>query len=129
MKTRISQLVAALFFTFLVVGNGYATEHKTKASSHESNYEASLELENWMLDETIWSTSGSQLKIAQETRMEVENWMTNMYVWDVQVENLRLENWMVNENIWEVDHVVAYSETEQDLSIENWMVNENIWKI
>lgn len=127
MKTRISQLVAALFFSVLVIGNVNATERDANASSHE-NIETALKFENWMMDETIWNTSTFHYTEATETNLELENWMTNDMVWDIQFESLPLENWMVNDHIWEVGNALVI-ETEQGLSIENWMMNENIWKI
>ncbi len=129
MKTRISKLAAALFFAIVIAGNVNATEHKVIASSHENTQETSMNLENWMMDESIWSTTDVEYTAAQEATLNVENWMTNSYVWDVQSSNLNVENWMIDENIWLVNNWVAYSETEQDLSIESWMVNENIWKM
>lgn len=130
MKTRISQLTVALFFAIsLIAGNVNATEDDVKASSHE-NIEATLELENWMMDEIIWNTSTSNYAEATETNLELEDWMTKQVVWDVQFEGLTLEDWMMNSQIWEVESIVEVeTETEQDLATENWMVNENIWKI
>ena len=130
MKTRISKLAVALFFAIvLLAGNVNATEHDVKASSHE-NIEATLEFENWMMDETIWNTTTFNYSEATETKLEVENWMTNEIVWDVHYETLTLENWMINDEIWDVESIANIeTETEQDLSTENWMVNENIWKI
>uniref|UniRef100_UPI0032174222 hypothetical protein n=1 Tax=uncultured Draconibacterium sp. TaxID=1573823 RepID=UPI0032174222 len=127
MKTRISRIVAALFFAILITGNVSATEHKIEASSHENTQEASLELENWMTDENIWNTSDFQFAVVPEATLEVENWMTSMNLWDVQSETLNLEYWMTNEDVWKVNDEIAFSET--DLTIQDWMINENIWKI
>lgn len=111
MKTRISQLAVALFFAIsLISGNVNATEHDVKASSHE-NIEATLEFEDWMMDEEIWNTSTFHYTEATET-------------------NLELENWMVNDNIWEVESAIEVEvETEQELAMEPWMMNVTIWKI
>lgn len=130
MKTRISQLAIALFFAlFLVAGNVNATDREVKASSHE-NIEATLEFENWMIDENVWNTSSFYHAEATESALEIENWMTNEIVWDVQIESLTIENWMVDQDIWNVNSFANIEkETEQSLDTENWMVNETIWKI
>lgn len=131
MKTRISQLTVALFLALgLVAGNVNATEHRgTKASSHEIN-DATLEFENWMMDENVWKTSTVNYSEVTETNLEIESWMTNKMVWDVKIEGLEIENWMTNENIWEVESaVVIEAETDQELSMEPWMINESIWKL
>jgi len=129
MKTRISQLVAALFFVIVVAGNVNATEHDVKASSHE-NIETALEFENWMMDEDVWNTSNIHYAEAVEETLEMKNWMTNEIVWEVQSTAMVLENWMINNSIWEVESATEFkTETEQVLAMEQWMVNENIWKI
>jgi len=129
MKTRISQLVAALFFVIVFAGNINATENDVNASSHE-NIEASLEFENWMMDEYVWNTSIVQYSTAVEETLEMENWMTNEFVWEVQSSELALESWMINNSIWDVKSATEFAtETEQDLAMEQWMVNENIWKM
>jgi hypothetical protein len=130
MKTRINQLTVALFFAiFFVAGNVNATEHDVKASSHE-NIEATLEFENWMMDENVWNTSTFHYAKAAEANLEIENWMINKFVWDVQFDSFTIENWMVNENIWEVESAeVIETETEQELTTESWMIDEDIWKM
>ena len=129
MKTRISQLaVALLLVASISIGNVNATEHDGKASSHERN-ETALVLENWMMDETVWTTS-NYLITETEQSLEIENWMMNEFVWEAQAESLALENWMTNTNIWEVKSACeAATEEDADLSTEQWMTNENIWKI
>ena len=128
MKTRIIQLVAALFFVFVLTGNVNATAHKVKASGHE-NIEMTLEIENWMTDENVWSTSDFGV-VAVEANLEMENWMTNQFVWDVQNQSLAFENWMTDENIWEVESAIQVETIkEKDLALEQWMLNENIWDI
>ncbi len=128
MKTRISQLVAALFFVFVLAGNVNATAHDVKASSHES-IETILAIENWITDENVWSTSDFGVVVA-EANLEMENWMTNQFVWDVQSQELALENWMTDKNIWEVESAMQVETIkEKDLAMEQWMLNENIWDI
>lgn len=128
MKTRITQLVAALFFVFVLAGNVNATKHDVKASSHE-NTEMSLQFENWMMDENIWSTSNF-VSAAVETNLEMEVWMTNEFVWGVESQELIVEDWMTDRTIWEVEQTTAIeTEKETELAMEQWMVKHNIWKI
>ena len=103
MKTRISQLAVALFFVItLLTGNVNATEHDVKASSHE-NIEATLEFENWMMDENIWNTSTFRYADEAETTLDLENWMISHKVWDVQFDGLAVESWMMDNKLWEVE--------------------------
>ena len=128
MKTRISQLAAALFFVFVLTGNVSATESDVKASSHES-IETALVIEDWMMDENVWSTTEFGI-VAPEAKLEVENWMTNQFVWDFENQSLALENWMMDKSIWEVENAVEVETIkEKDLALEQWMLNENIWDI
>ena len=129
MKTRITQLVAALFFVLVLAGNVNATKHDVNASSHE-NIETALELENWMMDENVWNTSVFSITEATETDLEMENWMTDEIVWEVENQGLAIESWMTDENIWEVESAFEIEKaTEQELAMEAWMINENIWDI
>lgn len=101
MKTTLKQITAGTFIALLLmVGNVKASE--TEATSLKAT-ETSLQLENWMTNETIWNTNS----FVQETEkgMELESWMTSDETWkveDMDVEpELTVENWMINDNIWE----------------------------
>ena len=108
MKTRISQIAAvAIFALFIFAGNAKADGIKKDASSHE-NIEATLNIENWMINENIWNEK-------ELTTCESET-----------EEALSLENWMTNENLWDLETEVG-AETEQNLAIEPWMINASIW--
>lgn len=110
MKTRINQLVTIVLFSFIfLAGNVSAEGTELAASSHEI-IEESLELENWMLNESYWNT---------ESTFIVEQ---------AAEEALVVENWMTNENNWQANKVVVEQETETALVIENWMLNENNWE-
>ena len=112
MKTRISQLAAiTLFALIFLAGNVNAKGTELNASSHES-IETTLELENWMVNDNLWTTDGA---ITLENAVE---------------ESLDLESWMTNESIWETESlVIVEKETEQELAIEPWMTNENNWSM
>lgn len=108
MKTRISQLAAITLFTlFFLVGNVNAKGTELEASNLE-NIEETLELENWMINNSYWETE------------------TNFFIKQATEENMKLEGWMTNKNTWEVNSTVNL-EAETELVIENWMTNENIW--
>ena len=109
MKATMKNLAAGTFIVFLlIVGNVKAEGTETKRTSQA--VETTLQLEKWMMDETIWNTKPSaNYVIAQETEAELqlENWMTNAKAWnlnndfvDVTETEMQLENWMTNEKIW-----------------------------
>jgi hypothetical protein len=135
MKTTMKQLAAGTFIALLLlVGNVNAEGTETKASGHEA-IEATLQLEKWMIDETIWNTNSVGVTFfARETEpaMEIENWMTSERTWSLShnlIEEtekpMELECWMSCEEIWNKDNNVQ--EKESVLNVENWMTSENIW--
>ena len=110
MKTTISQLAAiTLFSLILLVGNVNAKGTEIAASSHE-NIEATLEIENWMINDSLWDINNN---------LEFEN---------ANEELLELENWMTNDKVWELETAVETEiEIERSLVFEPWMIDENIW--
>ena len=57
MKTIVKQLATGTFLTFLLlVGNVNAEGTETNTLNSEI-IETSLQVENWMTDETIWNTN------------------------------------------------------------------------
>ncbi|NOR76496.1 MAG: hypothetical protein GQ525_15230 [Draconibacterium sp.] len=110
MKTRINQLAAiTLLVILLLAGNVNAKGTELDASSNE-NIEATLEIENWMVNDYFWNTG-------------------DMFTFETaNDETLDLENWMTDNNVWEVGNSIAVeTETEQEMAIEPWMTDENIW--
>ena len=107
MKTIVKQLTVATLIAFLVtIGNVKTKATETKASGIENN-ETPLQLEKWMVDETIWNTNSANTEeFAQETEAKLE-----------------LEDWMINETIWYVDN----TEKEAGLTVEPWMLDESVW--
>ena len=130
MKTTMKELAAGTFIALLVLaGNVKAEATELKASSREI-VETSLQLENWMTDETIWNTN-SLFNLETEEILELENWMTSENAWnssfDFSLETevgMELENWMTNEEVWNVEETI----NEADLLLENWMVDSEVWK-
>ncbi|MCK5729733.1 MAG: hypothetical protein KAH68_01580 [Draconibacterium sp.] len=112
MKTKINQLTAIILLSILLLaGNVNAKGTELDASSHE-NIEATLEIENWMINDYFWNTGDTfTLETVQEEALELGNWMINSNVWEV-VSNIKIE-----------------TEKEQKLAIEPWMMDENIWDL
>ncbi len=107
MKAIVKQLVTISLFAFLfLVGNVKAEETETVVANKEET-ETPLQMENWMTDEMIWSTSSKNiLGFPQETEStpEVENMMIDNATWNLNNTandpELKVESWMTNENFW-----------------------------
>ena len=112
MKTTMKQLTAGTILALLLlVGNAQAKGTEAKASSHDA-IETELQLENWMIDDSIWNTNTiAFVEMEQETEG-----------------NLDIETWMTSENTWEVVNTIeVQNETEKELQVENWMINNKVW--
>lgn len=132
MKTTIKQLAAVTLVALLLLGgNGYAKGTQAKASSQET--ETALQLEKWMIDESVWNSKSSLIiEIAQETEtgLSLENWMIKAEAWNLKSDfteetesELQIENWMTSQETWNIENKTG----ETKLALENWMVNENVW--
>ncbi|MBN1987436.1 MAG: hypothetical protein JW761_14085, partial [Prolixibacteraceae bacterium] len=111
MKTTVHQIAASTFIALLLmVINVKAEGTETKASSH-ATIEATLQLENWMTDETIWNS----------------NWINKTEFFQETEATLVLEDWMTNTQSWNLNAGFA-EEIETGLELENWMINEGIWQ-
>lgn len=113
MKTSMKQLTAGALLAFLlVVGNVKAEGTEIKSPSSLEAIETKLEIENWMMDESIWKDTPFVM-MEQETE-----------------ESMELENWMTNENTWnsefEADNAMK-TEKESKLQLESWMTAESLW--
>jgi hypothetical protein len=116
MKTRINYLVFAAIFTLMLVGGNVKAEGtELKASSLENVKETSLEVENWIVNNELWSTLFDvNLNVIYETNLEVEPWMVNDKLWpateefinnlDIEIK-LEIENWMIDEKEWRIPAV------------------------
>lgn len=110
MKATINKLAAAVIFAFiLLAGNVRAEGNDAIASSLENTIEATLQLENWMTDETVWNVTETSIT------MEAE-------------EGLEMENWMISDSTWEVK-TTQNVEKDADLQLEEWMINKKVWNI
>ena len=96
--------------------------------------EEALELENWMADESYFTTSFS-MEEEIENPLELEDWMTNETLfnansiyYEVETEEaLKLENWMTDAYNFEVSSLRFIEETETELKIEDWMLKEELF--
>ncbi|MBK6283743.1 MAG: hypothetical protein IPF54_14800 [Draconibacterium sp.] len=133
--------------------DGSSTARSSFAAYLVEETEAPLTIENWMIDDSNFS-SATSIESEIETPLEIENWMIDektFYVNSVAIETatdeeLELEDWMMNENKFEVKNntvapIVQTARyifinnisfpaelTEDDLQLEDWMTNSEIWK-
>lgn len=110
MKTKIRTLAAICTLGIIGITNINATADYKKAMNTEitNEVEASLNIENWMTDESIWSSETTAKTLETESALEIENWMTNESLWTSKTE-------------------VVAPETEEALAVEPWMTDENLW--
>ncbi len=111
MKTSMKQLAAGTILGLLLLAVNVRAEGKevTKASSLE-NSEATLELENWMIDETVWNIESSF--IMEESTEE----------------SLVLEDWMISNETWNnIQSMETETELESLMELECWMTDSMVW--
>ncbi len=75
---------------------------------YEMAYEPEMELENWMVNESHFAVSGTEMM-------------------DFAIENekpLQLESWMLNEGAF-----TTSQEGDNALSLENWMISSEYWNM
>lgn len=134
MKTTMKQLTTATFIALILLVVNVKAEGTENIASKNEIMETTLQLENWMTDETIWnSDSFSNDKFYQETEtsLELESWMTNAETWNFEYDflqeteaGLELESWMTSEKTWNKNEW----NNETALTIESWMTDNSIWK-
>lgn len=134
MKTTLKQLAEGTFIVLLLIVGNVKAEGTEKIAATRA-VETSLQLEKWMINETIWNPKTSvSYEYAQETEaaLQFENWMTSDEVWNMsnsyaeetEIE-LNTENWMTSEKIWNRNN--NFEETETEMKVETWMKNETVW--
>ena len=134
MKTIVKQIAATTLVALLMIAINSKAEGIETIASSQANNETTLQLENWMTDETVWNTNfanNAEFVLETETELEVEEWMTNTESWNLSFDfaeeveqSLELESWMFSEATWNTNEI----EAESALLIEPWMLSENIWK-
>jgi hypothetical protein len=145
MKTRNSKLqnselksltgVIVLIIVSVMNLQAYASEKSSRFNTVSSGYadmiateaEATMNLENWMLNENYFYHA-FEMEKATETILEIENWMTDATLFSKAVflenemeEALVVEEWMVNESNFFSAFVL---ETETELKLAEWMLKE-----
>lgn len=109
MKNTVKQITAATFLAILLfVGNTNAKG--TEVKKLDKTIETSLDVENWMIDASVWDIKSS----------------INYEIVQVAETNLELEYWMTSEKTWNFKEN-SIDETEAQLIVEDWMVKDNIW--
>jgi len=78
-------------------------ESGSKTVIYENDYDAKLNVEDWMTDNNYFRAAETQ-QIAKD-------------------EVLQVEDWMLDESLFAVA-----DETESPLTLENWMTNSGVWK-
>ncbi len=131
-------------------------DSESSAASHEANHtstadlyaeysavepEESLELEDWMTSEAVF-TSHYIYETEAEVKTELENWMSNENYFNVTSSSptieteseLELENWMVNDElfnpenkIYSASNFVFKNVEEPELKVETWMTDTKVW--
>ena len=132
MKTTVKQLTATTFIALFLIAIGVKAEGVTTKLSVNEATETTLRLENWMTDQTIWSTSNMEFFVLEsDDNLEVEDWMTNAETWnanfnfyDEAESSLEVENWMTDVETWNVKKNID----EPGLAIKDWMIDSEIWK-
>lgn len=111
MKTTMKQFTASAFLTLLMlVGNVNAEGTQAKASGRENSNESSLQVEKWMIENTIWN--------AEERNTNLNS--TGNF------DSLQIEDWMIESNLSEASYFVSET-SEQELKLEDWMTeNSNL---
>jgi len=125
--------------------NEVATNHSLSLTNDFYESEASLEIENWMLDYSTWlakptTIATSNSSYAEET-LEIKDWMlnpsewlttsnTNLEIVEYEEEALKIEDWMLSTNDW-----LTTSSFENDLlneeklELEQWMLTTDEWEV
>jgi hypothetical protein len=81
------------------------TSENFNFSSVEITNDPTLELENWMLDESNFGTTVFEFAQESDNELKVEKWMLNDELFQVKEEvrtSLELEPWMTSEKVWEI---------------------------
>lgn len=83
--------------------------------SIEEEIESPLALEDWMTDNTYFPASSLSIEIETEAALEVESWMID--------EN----NFAVKDNFNKVRNFALINESDSELELETWITDDKIW--
>ncbi len=127
MQIKIKHIAAGTFIALLLIGVNVKAEGTEVIAS---NFESTLQIENWMIDETVWNTNSIFIE-ETETDLELEHWMTKTESWNFNISlveeaetALEIEDWMICDKICHKNT----TNDEPELNVECWMMNDNLWK-
>jgi len=137
MKTKFRQIAVATFFAlFITFGNVYADGKEKSTNIVEKMGAIITEANETTLD---FNANGevSVLENVIEETLNLENWMINDEVWstgdefalETEIENsLEIENWMINDKVWKTENPLNLEdESDISLELEAWMTDKNVW--
>ena len=106
METKIKQVTAATFIALLLMAVGIKADASATKLTNANKAETTLQVEDWMIDETIWNASEmSFFTYETDAALKVEDWMTDKATWAITEimaeEKLTVEDWMLDSKIWE----------------------------
>lgn len=105
--------------------------HSTATFDFKTEQENALQLEAWMTDEALFTSSLDFNAVDTEAELTIENWMTDaknfsnaMISESVEIEKpLEIEPWMAVEEYF--NSVETLTNTESALNVESWMLNSH----
>ena len=114
--------------------NRVSASVNTFAAFTATETEDALQLEDWMMNESNFSTS-VYVETESESPMKLENWMINESLFEAHSatleveteETLKLEDWMKDESNFSDTSLQFTQETEKELQLESWMLNEDLF--
>ncbi len=82
--------------------NSSSFNYKVMIVFNEKIYENDKEIENWMLEESEWILSKSDLDNTVEELNLIEDWMLNDDFWKINddVDRNTIEDWMLDDKFW-----------------------------
>ncbi|MBW8333476.1 MAG: hypothetical protein K0M40_15725 [Prolixibacteraceae bacterium] len=105
--------------------------HSAATFAFEAEQENALQLEAWMTDEALFTSSLDLNAVDTEAELTIENWMTDAKNFSIAIisesveieKQLEIEPWMSVEEYF--NSVETLTNTESALDIENWMLNSH----
>jgi len=104
-NSSFNEIALAMVETPKVTETSDLTSENFNFSSVEITNDPTLELENWMLDESNFGTTVFEFAQESDNELKVEEWMLNDELFQVKEEvgtSLELEPWMTSEKVWEI---------------------------
>jgi hypothetical protein len=133
LKTKLAHSIffSGLFITGIssAAGSGSDVNENDSASFNSiSSADREYTIENWMTDESNFSSKYSFGTVAEST-LYIESWMINEGNFDVMLlpetvadANLNIENWMTDENTFTINSIPEPA-PEKSMEIESWMTD------